>query len=647
MTCLDSHTAGLALTMVSSAIEQLRDCWCSLGWDDSIFLSSHQLRGNLAGLRPAQRRELLITVLGLCEEPQRCRELQLVLERGQIDPAAAPSLLRAVATLQPALALKLPALHVYEKSHSPHGCNEEALRESQHDIALLGMSLRMENSLRRNGHHQLSDLIGLDEEQVLGLRGVGSNGLQELRDGLERLQLPFPLTAPAAELFTPQRAFDLFMPPQPGGPLTPPPASPFDDAIAAHFPFSVDRWSSQPEQPCFEEVQEDQQWLERASVLIGGASAELPGAQRMLEELASLTVEHFSGLGHRRRELQQLRCIFIDIAAIGSGAANRQLAAEGLQAVLLQAYSDQFHSVSRAQRWLQDLQRAIEAEGALEWFLRLAAGDTLQTIAEQLSPPISREAVRQRFRRLAECAGLTPRELAARLAGRREQQERQRLIDALRPWLQTLGRLPFHTDPGDAIIGESTSASISAGEAVTALNLNQRLDLYTSLALEVPEAEWELHLRVIANADQDAGIGYWHREDAIAEFLHRYAVVLGAPGLMPKQLQLPTAVKGAVQRLGGQGAVAAKVGLTYQGQLVGDNGRTYWTEERLRALLEQTAAHSSLATAAMPSRAQITAFLASGVVPEYLNKQPNSVFAALTRQGSLRWAQVAERFGMV
>jgi hypothetical protein len=35
------------------------------------------------------------------------------------------------------------------------------------------------------------------------------------------------------------------------------------------------------------------------------------------------------------------------------------------------------------------------------------------------------------------------------------------------------------------------------------------------------------------------------------------------------------------------------------------------------------------------------------VVPEYLNKQPNSVFAALTRQGSLRWAQVAERFGMV
>ena len=128
MTCLDSHTAGLALTMVSSAIEQLRDCWCSLGWDDSIFLSSQRLLGRLAGPRPAQRRELLITVLGLCEEPQRCRELQPVLERGQIDPAADPSLLRAVATLHPVLALKLPALHVYEQSRSPHGCTEKASR---------------------------------------------------------------------------------------------------------------------------------------------------------------------------------------------------------------------------------------------------------------------------------------------------------------------------------------------------------------------------------------------------------------------------------------------------------------------------------------------------------------------------------------
>jgi hypothetical protein len=161
----------------------------------------------------------------------------------------------------------------------------------------------------------------------------------------------------------------------------------------------------------------------------------------------------------------------------------------------------------------------------------------------------------------------------------------------------------------------------------------------------VPEAEWALHLRVIANHEEDAGAGYWHHEEALREFLHRYAALLGTPGLMPKQKQLPDAVRGAVQRLGGQSAVAALVGLKYQGQLVGENGRTYWTEARLIALLEQTVAQCGLAANAMPSKPQITAFLASGVVPEYRDKQPNSVFAALSRQSRLSWPQVAERFG--
>lgn len=155
----------------------------------------------------------------------------------------------------------------------------------------------------------------------------------------------------------------------------------------------------------------------------------------------------------------------------------------------------------------------------------------------------------------------------------------------------------------------------------------------------------ELHLRVIANNEEDVGSGYWHHEEPLGQFLRRYAVLLGAPGMMPLQTQLPAAVKGAVQRHGRQSGAARRFGLTYQGQLTGENGRTYWTEERLRDLLQQTELHSALPAGAMPSRPQITAFLASGVVPEYLDKQPNSVFAALNRQSTLSWAQVAERFG--
>ena len=140
-------------------------------------------------------------------------------------------------------------------------------------------------------------------------------------------------------------------------------------------------------------------------------------------------------------------------------------------------------------------------------------------------------------------------------------------------------------------------------EQVIHLNLNRRLGLYAALAMEVPEAEWELHLRVIANNEEDAGAGYWHREEALSQFLHRFAEVLGTPGLMPLQTQLPASVKGAVQRHGKQSGVARKVGLHYQGQLTGENGgRTYWTEQRLSDLLEMTATYCALNAGAMPSR---------------------------------------------
>jgi hypothetical protein len=167
------------------------------------------------------------------------------------------------------------------------------------------------------------------------------------------------------------------------------------------------------------------------------------------------------------------------------------------------------------------------------------------------SPPITREAVRISFRKLSECCGLTPKEIAERMGNRREQRERQRLLAALQPWLVSLGRLPFHTDALEESLCEGSSASALGLEQVIHLNLNRRLELYAALAMEVPEAEWTLHLRVIANNEEDAGAGYWHREEALSQFLHRFAEVLGAPGLMPLQTQLPASVKGAVQRHGG------------------------------------------------------------------------------------------------
>ena len=113
---------------------------------------------------------------------------------------------------------------------------------------------------------------------------------------------------------------------------------------------------------------------------------------------------------------------------------------------------------------------------------------------------------------------------------------------------------------------------------------------------------------------------------------------------MPFQEQLPPAVRGAVQRHGGQSAVAHALGLTYRGQLVGEHGRRFWSDLRLEHLLDQTAAFCGLPARVMPSRRQIRAFLQSGVIPEYMDKQPQSVFSALSIQNTLSWEEVAGRF---
>ena len=623
----EPQAGGLALAMVGTAMDQLRSCWAGLGFDGDVFLAAEELQGSLAAIRPAQRRDLLTTILRLCEDSRLCKELQKVIVRGLIDPGDGRSLVGLVASLQPVLAVQLPQLLFFGESCTTAPSSVEPVPELQQNIALLGLSTRMENTLRRNGLQRISDLIGLEEHQLMHLRGVGANGLLELREGLEQLGLPFPLK------FDPAMAFN--------------PPEPLAQAIANSISSTAGGRGAQPSQLCIDEV-EDQRWLERAAALLGSASVEVPGALRMLEELTSLTLEHFSALVHRSEELHQLRTILQDIELAGSGDDDRQLLAEGLQGVLLKTYRQRFSEVGSASGWLRQLRRAIEPARAVEAYLRHAGGASLQTIADLASPPITREAVRLSFRKLSECCGCSPKELAARMGDRREQRERQRLLAALQPWLGTLGRLPFHKDALEMSACEGSFSAALGLEQVIHLNLNQRLGLYDALALEVPEEEWALHLRVIANNEEDAGAGYWHREETLSQFLHRYAVVLGAPGLMPLQTQLPPSMRGAVQRHGGQSVVASRVGLQYQGQLTGENGgRTYWTERRLIELLEMTVAQSGLAADAMPSKQQITAFLASGVMPEYLDKQPNSVFAALRCQYTLNWQQVGERFGRV
>jgi hypothetical protein len=408
-------------------------------------------------------------------------------------------------------------------------------------------------------------------------------------------------------------------------------------------PQGIAIWNGAPA-PAALLLQLDQRWQERAFALIAPAGGN-GAAVRRLATLISLSLEHFTALVERLEQLHQILGLLRMMTEASVIDADGMEVVDTIQELVLQHYLERIGTSAEANAWLVQLRRSLEPQLRLERFLRHCGGETLQAIAASSTPAVSREAVRHNLLPIVSCLDACPKRIAQQVSERREQRERMQLASLLQRSLERIGRFPFHSDGPIERPVACSAAMAERLEGVAKLNLNRRLALHAELAIPVPEAEWALHLRVIANNEEDAGAGYWHHEEALREFLHRYAALLGTPGLMPKQKQLPDAVRGAVQRLGGQSAVAALVGLKYQGQLVGENGRTYWTEARLIALLEQTVAQCGLAANAMPSKPQITAFLASGVVPEYRDKQPNSVFAALSRQSRLSWPQVAERFG--
>lgn len=508
------------------------------------------------------------------------------------------------------------------------------------DLRVLELTIRTDNSLRRNGLHLIADLVGMDEQRLQSYRNCGAASLNEVRSGLARLGLELPFSSEQAmaicwekkspietEWVSPSWASDL---------ITSHPHSDFSRFFPPHS-LSEDLLQANEEK--------DQRWQERAKTMIVSAAVD---PSRLLEELTSLSLEHFSSLEHRLMELQQLSAVSDSFHLACTDHADWGMAADMIQAVILERYCERLGSVSMTLRWLRNLLKCLASEKTVATFLRHCSGETLEAIGSTANPPISREAVRKSISKLTNCLGCVPNQLAKQVASLRVDRERQQLASLLHTCLEWIGRFPFHTDAVTALPGEGAEALASRLQEVACLNLSHRLDLYAELAIKVPEAEWALHLRVIANNEEDAGSGYWHNEEAMRQFLHRYAVVIGSPGLMPKQKQLPSAVRGAVQRHGKQSGLAAKVGLHYQGQLVGENGtRTYWTEERLADLLKQTCGHFALASNSMPSRRQIVAFLRSGVAPDYIDKQSASVFAALSRQSTLNWEQVAARFGHI
>lgn len=136
----------------------------------------------------------------------------------------------------------------------------------------------------------------------------------------------------------------------------------------------------------------------------------------------------------------------------------------------------------------------------------------------------------------------------------------------------------------------------------------------------------------------------WSEERAVYE-VKQLAISLGKPALMPMQTEMRdlgrSDLRGAIQRFGGQSKIAKLAGLQYQGQTVGNAGRTYWTEERIRDFLHGVAAKEDH-PGYMPTQTECSNH-APGGKKGIINiiTQGSS-----TKKPTLSWLDVAQKYGL-
>ena len=474
--------------------------------------------------------------------------------------------------------------------------------EANNSLASLGLSTRSLNCLYRGKIDNLAELLRHTETELLAIPNLGATAIQEIK------------------------------------------------ACLAHLDLSLvderSQWKAQTEELLEKQIIQDdleEEWQNLKKLIgrqIGLANpgfdklvdfssryAKNPAAHHLLDLLLQLKTS-IESIDQSLIQDHQGQGDSVQIALV--------ILRDWIAAKLLERSSDE------ALRWAHQITKICSANQQRNWLVYLwrCSGQTLQTIGDTLTPPVSRERARQMETKITKVIGIRSTDLAAQVEKLKETDQLKNEKDAIQTWLGQIGRLPIPDDPTVC-----NAEHRRLWDKVCGMDLKGRSELFSKHNLTITEPEYDFHYQYVVNRGP-VGTGYWREFDNLKEFVIRHAIALGEPELMPKQTSFPDAVRGVVTSYGGQSKVAARVGLQYQGQLVSpEGGRRYWTEERLNQLLLDTNKHHQNDPELMPSYGDILELFADTEIREYQDKKPHSAIAALTKMGTLHWSEVAGRFG--
>ena len=198
------------------------------------------------------------------------------------------------------------------------------------------------------------------------------------------------------------------------------------------------------------------------------------------------------------------------------------------------------------------------------------------------------------------------------------------------------------SDQFDRILNETYDIPATGDLSILA----NRVDAYRYFYCPIPSIEYNKHLMALeALVDRKIiGTGYWDLDGFnLRGILWAFSAKSNSFGLMPKQLTLPRCVSAAVQRIGGQAAVANRFGMKYQGQIRGTDGRTYWDKDKILEYINKVQKEYFLPSFLMPDKQQLREFVDEQGQD---GEKGNSCISAITNQYTLQWIDAAKVFGL-
>lgn len=466
----------------------------------------------------------------------------------------------------------------------------QSRKPDENELNALDLSGRVLNSLYRNKIFSVSDLLKNSEADLdlLALREIGSLAIEEIKAALKRKGLSLA------------------------------------DENAKWKTVSATILEKQEEAQDLEEAW--QQLKQQVNRQIDLSNTDF---NKLLKYSTSNPKELASS--HLAELLERLKASleFISVTLTESYSGNSEAIHSSIE--LLQNFiASQLLQQTRegATQWVNSITKSFIPSQECNWLVYLlrCSGKTLSSIAEEQEPPLSRERIRQMEGKVSKILGFNSTILAEQV---RENQEFQVLFDekqAIETWYIRLGRLPI---PDDQI--EQGSIQTQLWDQICAMDLKSRLELLNKHHFSFTCGEYDYHYDYVVGR-KSVGSGYWRDFENLKQFVLRHAIALGKPELMPKQTSFPDSIRGVVTNYGGQSKVAKRIGLKYQGQLVGsDGGRRYWTEDRLNQLLIDTNKHHEQDIDVMPSNGDVLEFFSATEISEYQDKSPTQPFLPLPK----------------